>query len=116
MGGYSGAEEVDAIVYNSAEIGDEGADARGAAVTWEIEGEAGEAEAGEVDGGVLEGPADVVAVPVYHEDGGARRRNRHPGSGEEGCAVGRSKERFGGVDAMRSVELFFRRRRVSPEI
>lgn len=46
MGGEDGAEEGDAVVCNGAEVRDEGAQAGGAAVAGEVEGEAGEAGAG----------------------------------------------------------------------
>lgn len=60
------------------DAGDEGLETLRSAVALEVEREAGEAHLGEEDGGGLEGPADVVAVAVDHEDDGAWRGEGEP--------------------------------------
>jgi len=68
---FDGVEEGEAIVCDEVYGGDEGFEAFGVAVALEVDGEAGESRLGQEDGGRLEGPGDVVAVAVDHEDDGA---------------------------------------------
>ncbi|PQQ21631.1 hypothetical protein Pyn_15074 [Prunus yedoensis var. nudiflora] len=64
------------------DVGDEGPEAVGLTVAFEVESESGETMLGEVNWGGLEGPADVVAIVMDHED-------EATGRGEEGshCRV-----------------------------
>ncbi|KAL6293411.1 hypothetical protein ACE6H2_001553 [Prunus campanulata] len=50
------------------DVGDEGLEAVGLTVAFEVESESGETLLGEVNWGGLEGRVDVVAVAVDHED------------------------------------------------
>lgn len=119
-----GAEVGEAVAGDGVDVGNEGAEALGAAVAREVEGEAGEPVLGEEDGGGLEGPADVVAVAVDHTDQGSgtagwgtRWRNlREPGAGEKGNALPRGVEGTAAVDALGGVVVVFLRRVVSPEV
>lgn len=61
-------EEGEAVLDEEIDAGDEGFETFGSAVGFEVESEAGEAVLGEEDRRGLEGPADVVAVAVDHED------------------------------------------------
>lgn len=88
----NGGEEGEAILHGEVDVGDEGFEAAGVAVALEVEGEASETHLGEEDWGGLEGPGDVVAVAVDHEDDGAwwggGCGGGEPGPGEEGEASG----------------------------
>lgn len=86
------------------DVGDEGPEAVGLAVAFEVESEAGETLLGEENWGGLEGPADVVAVAVDHEDEATwRGEEGQPLPGEELEAPGRGVEGFGGFDALEIV-------------
>lgn len=61
---------------NRVDIRDEGFETFGSAMAFEVESEAGETHLGEEDGSGLEGPADVVAVAMDHEDEGSGRGGR----------------------------------------
>ncbi|CAB4261398.1 unnamed protein product [Prunus armeniaca] len=63
------------------DAGDEGPEAVGLDVAFEVESEAGETLLGEENWGGLEGPADFVVVAVDHEDEAMLR-------GEEGQKIG----------------------------
>lgn len=65
---FNGIEEGEAIVCGEVYVGDEGFEAVGLAVALEVECETREGVLCEEDWGSLEGPGDVVAVAVDHED------------------------------------------------
>ncbi|KAG9452705.1 hypothetical protein H6P81_005609 [Aristolochia fimbriata] len=105
---FDGVEEGNAVLDDKIEVGDEGSEALGKAMSLEIERDGSEAHLSEKDGSGLEGPADVVPIAVDHtDDGTGRRVKRQPSSGEEGKAPGRGVEGFGRADAFGSVIFCF---------
>lgn len=78
---FDGIEEGKAVLDDKIDAGYESLEAVGSAMALEVESEAGETLLGKKDGSGLEGPRDVVAVAVDHEDEGARRR-RSGGKGK----------------------------------
>lgn len=100
-------EEKDAVLDDEVDIGDEGSEAVGLTVGFEVESEAGEAVLGEEDWGGLEGPADVVAVAVDHEDDATWRvGDGEPLAGEELDASWGGVEGFRGFDSLQIVVVF----------
>lgn len=73
-----GSEEGEAVVDDKIDVRDEGPEALGSAMALEVESETSETHLSEEDWSGLEGPADVVAVTVDHEDDGAWRGERKP--------------------------------------
>jgi len=106
---FDGVEEGEAIVCDQVHGGDEGFEAFGVAVALEVHGEAGEPRLGQEDGSRLEGPGDVVAVAVDHEDDGAwgGRGVWEPGPCEEREATRRPELGFCGSDSLLLVVFFF---------
>lgn len=115
-----GAEEGEDVGDGGVEVGNEGAEAVGAAVAREVGGEAGEPGPREEDRRGLERPADVVAVAVDHEDErlGARRRAGSPRPREEppGALVWRGEVGRLALRAVRGVVVRLRGRVVPPEV
>lgn len=97
-------EEKDAVLDDEVDVGDEGSEAVGSAVGFEVESEAGEAVLGEEDWGGLERPADVVAVAVDHEDDATWRvGDGEPLAGEELDPSWGGVEGFRGFDSLQIV-------------
>lgn len=106
---FDGIEEWEAILCGEVYVGDECFEAVGLAVTLEIERETGEGVLGEEDRSGLEGPGDVVAVAVDHEDEGAwwslgigEPWAREESEAARGCEVG-----LCGCDSLLLVVLLF---------
>lgn len=100
-------EEKDAVLDDEVDVGDEGSEAVGSAVGFEVESEAGEAVLGEEDWGGLEGPADVVAVAVDHEDDATWTvGDGEPLACEELDASWGGVEGFRGFDSLQIVVVF----------
>jgi hypothetical protein len=113
-----GAEEGEQVGDGGIEVGDERAEAVGAAMAGEVGGEAGEAGAGEEDGRGLERPADVVAVAVHHEHERPRRAvaTGPPRPREEAAPARRGEVGRLAIRAVRRVVLSLRRRLLAPEV
>lgn len=75
---FDGFEEGEAILYNKVHARDEGLEALGTAMALKVKSKASETHLGKEDRGGLEGPGDVVAVAVDHEDEATWRGEGEP--------------------------------------
>lgn len=69
-------EEGETIVNDRVNIGNEGLETLGSAMAFDVKSKTGETHLSEEDGSGLEGPADVVAIAMDHEDESSRRGGR----------------------------------------